>query len=94
VTATNVVAATAAEPGIDAQRLRGRVREAFRSPRLIAGTAIVGFFLLLGIIGPFFATNPNQLSRTELAPPSLAHWLGTTQIGQDVFEQLVVSTRA
>ena len=38
--------------------------------------------------------NPNQLSRTELAPPSLAHWLGTTQIGQDVFEQLVVSTRA
>ena len=39
-------------------------------------------------------TNPNQLSRTELAPPSLAHWLGTTQIGQDVFEQLVVSTRA
>ena len=94
MTATNVVAAVAAEPGVDAHRLGGRLREAFRSPRLVAGTAIVGFFLLLGIIGPFFVPNPNQLSRTELAPPSLAHWLGTTQIGQDVFEQLVVSTRA
>ena len=66
----------------------------FMRNAFVAGTAIVGFFLLLGIIGPFFAANPNQLSRTELAPPSLAHWLGTTQIGQDVFEQLVVSTRA
>ena len=94
MTATNVVAAVAAEPGVDAHRLGGRLREAYRSPRLVAGSAIVGFFLLLGIIGPFFVTNPNQLSRTELAPPSLAHWLGTTQIGQDVFEQLVVSTRA
>ena len=74
MTATNVVAAVAAGPGVDAQRLGGRLREAFRSPRLVAGTAIVGFFLLLGIIGPFFVPNPNQLSRTELAPPSLARY--------------------
>jgi peptide/nickel transport system permease protein len=94
VTATNVVAATAAEMGDqDAGRLSG-LRAAFRSPRLVAGSCLVGFFALLGIIGPFFVGNPNQLSHTELAPPSLSHWLGTTQIGQDVFAQLVVSARA
>jgi peptide/nickel transport system permease protein len=94
VTATNVVAATVAEAGDSGTgRLTG-LRAAFRSPRLVVGTCIVGFFVLVGIIGPFFVGNPNQLSNMELAPPSLRHLLGTTQIGQDVFAQLVVSARA
>ncbi len=94
MTATNVVATVAAETGAPgAGRLSG-LRAAFRSPRLLAGTTIVGFFVLLGIIGPFFAGHPDALSHTELAGPSASHWLGTTQIGQDVFAQLVVSTRA
>lgn len=94
MTATNVVATAAAETGAPgAGRLSG-LRAAFRSPRLVAGTTIAGFFVLLGIIGPFLAGHPNALSHTELAGPSLRHWLGTTQIGQDVFAQLVVSTRA
>jgi peptide/nickel transport system permease protein len=92
VTAASVIAATG--PGLDGRRAAGRLREAFRSPRLVTGTCIVGFFVLLGIIGPFFVADPNALSHTQLAPPSLHHWLGTTQIGQDVFAQLVVSTRA
>jgi len=95
VSATNVVAAVAAETGgQDNGRMAGRLRAAFRSPRLVLGTCIVGFFVLLGIVGPFFVSNPNNLSHTELAAPSLSHWLGTTQIGQDIFSQLVVSTRA
>jgi peptide/nickel transport system permease protein len=57
------------------------------------GTSIVGFFVLLAIFGPFFFSNPNALSSTELAGPSLKHLLGTTQIGQDVFAELVVSAR-
>ena len=88
----SIVAAT--EPGLDSRRAAGRLREAFRSPRLVTGTAIAGFFALLGIAGPFFVADPNALSSRQLAPPSLHHWLGTTQIGQDVFAQLVVSTRA
>jgi peptide/nickel transport system permease protein len=93
VTATNVVAATAAQTGGSGTgRLTG-LRAAFRSPRLVVGTSIVGFFVLLAIFGPFFFSSPNTLSNTELAAPSLKHWLGTTQIGQDVFAQLVVSAR-
>ncbi|HEX9542292.1 MAG TPA: hypothetical protein VGA04_29545 [Streptosporangiaceae bacterium] len=94
MTATNVVAAVAAEAGDSGAGRLTELRAAFRSPRLVAGACIVGFFLLLGILGPFFVADPNQLSHAQLAPPSLSHWLGTTQIGQDVFAQLVVSARA
>ena len=95
MSATNVVAAVAAETGGgDTGRLAGTLRSAFRSPRLVAGVGIVGFFLLLGIFGPFFLSSPNHLGPSDLAAPSLSHWLGTTQIGQDVFAQLVVGARA
>ena len=90
----NITAATADAPAVDPRRSAGRLREAFRSGRLLAGTGLVGFFVLVAIIGPFFAPNPNQLSTATYQAPSLAHWLGTTQTGQDVFAQLVVSARA
>jgi peptide/nickel transport system permease protein len=70
------------------------VRTALRSRRLLAGVCIVGFFLLLGVFGPLFFGNPNQVSTVQSAGPSAAHWFGTTQIGQDVFAQVVVATRA
>jgi peptide/nickel transport system permease protein len=94
VTATNVVAAVAAEAGSDTGGAGGRLRQAFRSRRLVVGTAVVGLFVLVGIAGPFFITSPNKLTGVDLAAPSLRHWLGTTQIGQDVFSQLVVGARA
>ena len=74
--------------------MSGRVRGAFVSGRLVAGVGIVGFFVLLGIIGPFLTGDPNAFGRAEWKPPSAAHWLGTTQLGQDVFTQIVVGTRA
>jgi peptide/nickel transport system permease protein len=87
-----------AAPGPDraagGTRPSGRLREAFRSRRLVAGTCIVGFFVLLGLIGPFFFPNPNKIGGPQYAGPSAHYWLGTTQTGQDVFAQLVVSTRA
>jgi peptide/nickel transport system permease protein len=67
---------------------------ALRSRRLVLGLSIVVFFVLLGIIGPYFVGNPNAFSTAEWKPPSAAHWLGTTQLGQDVLTQLVVGTRA
>ncbi|MBV9383112.1 MAG: ABC transporter permease [Streptosporangiaceae bacterium] len=100
MTAQNISAAAAGTaaglpaPDEGTVRFTARVREAFRSRRLVAGTCIVGFFVLLAIIGPFLAPNPSQLSSATYRPPSAAHWLGTTQTGQDVFSQLVVSTRA
>jgi len=97
MTATNLATATAdaaAAPELGGQRPGGRLREAFRSRRLVAGTAIVGFFVLLAIAGPFFFPNANKIGGPQYAGPSARYWLGTTQTGQDVFAQLVVSARA
>lgn len=94
MTATNVVATVAAEAGSDTGRPSGRLRQALRSGRLVAGASIVGVFAVVAVVGPFLFPNPNRLTGADLAPPSLDHWLGTTQIGQDVFSQLVVSARA
>jgi peptide/nickel transport system permease protein len=64
-----------------------------RSKRLYVGGAIVAFFALMAIIGPYFTENANTFSRAESQGPSAAHWLGTTQLGQDVLAQLVNSAR-
>src|SRR5438477_582559 len=59
-----------------------------------AGCAIVGFFILVGFFGPFFTPyNPNATSHLFITPPSAAHWLGTTVVGEDIFSQLIYGTR-
>lgn len=64
-----------------------------RSRYLTAGSVILAVFVLAGIFGPFFTGDANAFSTDKLAHPSFSHWLGTTQTGQDVFAQLVQSTR-
>jgi len=64
-----------------------------RSPYLAAGSVILAVFVLTAIFGPLFVHNADAFSDDKLAHPSLTHWLGTTQTGQDVFAQLVESTR-
>jgi peptide/nickel transport system permease protein len=64
-----------------------------RSPKVIAGLAMLAFFVLLSIIGPLVAPySPNQIFANSPVPlpPSAAHWLGTTNLQQDVFSQLLV----
>lgn len=46
--------------------------------------------LLAPIISPF---DPNQVSTSFSSPPSLEHWLGTDQIGRDMFSRLLYATR-
>jgi peptide/nickel transport system permease protein len=71
-----------------------RVTRAWRAPRLLAGLGIVVFFVLVGVFGPLLVHDPNAFSDAQSVPPSGRFWLGTTPTGQDVFAQLVVSTRA
>jgi peptide/nickel transport system permease protein len=91
---TGIVQIDPGVAGAGAQRLGGRLREIFRSRRLLAGVCIVGVFAGVGIVGPFLVHNANALSNHDWASPSLSHLLGTNEIGQDVFAQLVVSARA
>jgi peptide/nickel transport system permease protein len=64
-----------------------------RSKRLYVGEGIVVFFALMAIIGPYFTSGANNFSRSESKGPSAAHWLGTTQLGQDVLAQVVNGAR-
>lgn len=62
--------------------------------KVMAGSAIVGIFVLVAIFGPLLIRqNPLTYTKDLVQPPSPAHWLGTNQGGQDVFVQLVVGTR-
>lgn len=58
------------------------------------GIVILGIFILIAIIGPWIS--PYSLSNIGFSvsqPPSFAHWLGTTQSGQDVLTQLLYGAR-
>jgi peptide/nickel transport system permease protein len=69
-----------------------------RSPKILTGICLSGTFVILAIIGPLVAPyNPNtSLSTTNGTPmpPSAAHWLGTTQVQQDVLSQLLAGGRS
>ncbi|MET0783067.1 MAG: ABC transporter permease [Leifsonia flava] len=65
-----------------------------RNRKSLTGLIILGFFVLIAIIGPWIAPyDPDALGDATLAPPSPEHWLGTTQVGQDILSQLLVGTR-
>jgi peptide/nickel transport system permease protein len=75
-------------------QLSGFWRAMTRNPKVMIGLVILLFFVLVAIFGPLLLHHdPNALSSDNLQPPSAAHWLGTTQTGQDVFTQLVYGAR-
>jgi peptide/nickel transport system permease protein len=64
-----------------------------RSPKMLAGLAMLVFFVLLAIAGPFVAPyKPDQIFANSPVPlpPSGAHWFGTTNLQEDVFSQVLV----
>lgn len=62
--------------------------------KVTTGSIVVGFFLLVAIFGPFFLHgDPNLITHDARLKPSAIHWLGTTDLGQDIFGQLVVGTQ-
>src|SRR5215469_33961 len=87
--------ATTGAPDSTASRKRLRLP---RSPKVLIGLAGIAAFLILAVIGPWIAPdNPSQTFSTTASfplPPSAAHWLGTTQLQQDVFSQLLAGGRS
>ncbi len=78
--------------GTGSPRRRQRALRLPRSPKIIVGLAMLTFFVLLSVIGPLVAPySPDQIFANSPVPlpPSSAHWLGTTNLQQDVFSQLL-----
>jgi len=66
-----------------------------KSPKVLLGLAILAFFAILTVIGPWIAPyNPSATNFAANLNPSAQHWLGTTSLGQDIYSQLLVGARA
>jgi peptide/nickel transport system permease protein len=59
------------------------------------GGVIVLVFIIIAVIGPYIAPyDPTAMGVGGAQEhPSTAHWLGTTQLGQDILSQVLVGTR-
>jgi peptide/nickel transport system permease protein len=83
------------ESGETTESRSGLCRRLLHSPLTLTGLVITLVFAVLAIIGPWIAPyDPSAVSDATLAGPSAAHWLGTTQNGQDVLSQMLYGARA
>lgn len=70
-------------------------RDFRRNPLAIGGLATVIVLILLCLAAPLLATHdPGQQALTNrLAAPSAEHWLGTDELGRDVYSRLLYGGR-
>ncbi|MFD7896920.1 dipeptide/oligopeptide/nickel ABC transporter permease/ATP-binding protein [Streptomyces sp. NPDC059743] len=72
-----------------------RWSRAARTPMGLTGLTLLTFVLLLAVFAPLLwgdradAVDPDNL----LAGPSFAHWIGTDNLGRDLFFRVLVATR-
>ena len=66
-------------------------------PKGKTGILLLIFVLIVSIIGPMlFPFNPKDVAKTAqdiLNPPSVEHWLGTDEMGRDVFRETLLGSR-
>ncbi len=86
-------------PNSPFQAQAGRAYQGWRqlaaNPLAMLGLAIVVTLLLVAAFAPWLATHsPTAQSLTDrLQPPSAAHWLGTDELGRDIYSRIVYGSR-
>ncbi|MEK5032335.1 ABC transporter permease [Paenibacillus sp. FSL R7-0302] len=72
-----------------------RLRRVLHTPSLLIGIIMFAILILLAIFVPYLSPyNPTEQNLSAfLQPPSAAHWLGTDQLGRDLFTRLVYAAR-
>lgn len=93
ITGTQDLARDLANAGV--VRQRGFWRGLLASPSGVIGLALVGVLIITAALAPLIAPyNPLQMAAgPRLAPPSLAHPMGTDQFGRDVLSRVVHGAR-
>ena len=71
------------------------LRALMRDPMGVMGLVLVTAFVLMAIAAPLLAPyDPVALDvRAKLQAPSLAHWLGTDQLGRDTLSRIIYGAR-
>jgi peptide/nickel transport system permease protein len=87
--------ATAAPATGARRRGAGLVRAVLSSKKAVIGLVLFLIFCVFAIAPELFTSvrQPNAIAFPPSLPPSGAHWLGTTSLGQDIWAQLVYGTR-
>jgi peptide/nickel transport system permease protein len=71
------------------------IADIWRSPSGRIGLVLVIAILLFAILGPVFALNPNKIAvQDRFQGPSIAHLLGTDNLGRDLFARTAQGTRS
>ena len=77
-------------------RRRGGFRDRwYRTPSFVAGIAIVGTMVALALLAPVLGGHdPNATDlQNILKGPSSKHWLGTDQLGRDIWSRILYGGR-
>ena len=66
-----------------------------RNPLAMVGLAIVLALLVVAALAPLLATHAptQQVLADRLQPPSTAHWLGTDELGRDIYSRIIHGSR-
>jgi peptide/nickel transport system permease protein len=90
-------AAAPAAPSATRRPRGGVFRAVLRNRKAMIGAGLLLLFILLAafphLFVPWLHGDPRAIGDTPLAHPSSEHWLGTTGLGQDVYAELIYSTR-
>lgn len=70
-------------------------RRALRTPAFVAGVVITASIVVAAVFAPLLATHDPaaQDLLNGLQGPSAAHWLGTDQLGRDLYSRLLYGAR-
>ena len=61
---------------------------------VLVGSLIIGFFVIIAIVAPAIVPyDPAATSALTYGKPSPEHLLGTNDVGQDIFSEMVYGTR-
>jgi peptide/nickel transport system permease protein len=70
-------------------------RFARRNPTIVIGIVLLATVVLFALFAPLLAGDPMALKPSErLLPPSAGHWLGTDQLGRDVYARTIFGGQA
>jgi peptide/nickel transport system permease protein len=77
------------------RRSASRITKAIRTNRKATiGVVLMAIFIIVALFPGLFAhQNPNTITNHVFARPSAAHWLGTDNLGRDVYAQVIDGTR-
>lgn len=70
-------------------------RHLLRNRAAVVGMVIIGSFILVSVFAPFFATHDplRTVLGNRLQPPSREHFLGTDELGRDLFSRMLYGGR-